>query len=1333
MLKVAAFIVPLCLSLLSACGSPTPPTPALTPDRAYGAAAPAAAQTLTPEEFQRRLDAGELTLTRADDAEGRRAASQQQAQDLASLGALTDRSEVLNAFLTGQTDAQPSANGDLVVRQTGTDGKVRSFLTLNVGAVARGLVGAEQTSRDPANALEVYRAAYRLLAPAQAATLPTPDSLSGKSITELRAAISSLDSVQGEVPDLDRVRSEVPGAIAGNGLKAQSIGISDGQQPAAGNGTDNSGVCAAPSPDGLLGRLRWPLKTFVSPTKNQGERGTCWAFSSVGALESRALVTDGTSVDLSEQHFNNLRKLSNLANNSGLAYSEGDFPRQALNDLAGRGSKVAPESAWTYNPYAGCTNPGLIYTGLCSNAVHQNPLTCTVSNGVTFCGLEPVVYTGASAQPVVTASLVWENLGARSRLPLNLIRTLLYDGTELILTLGVSQGFLDLGQGGYLTEVGDDTNFYRTYLGFHAVQVIGFVLDRQAPFAPRVVGGTGGGWIVVKNSWGCTWGDAGYGYLPVRFLQFNGLELDALSMPVNRSAAFTAVRDALSKITPTTPAITGVSVSGGPLELYQGQSADFSAVVSGTGAINPNVEWTLSPDVGTVGTLSRTQGTTVRYTAPTRVDREQRVTVTAAAVSDQSQSTSVDINLLPPLGGTLKVSAVSSDAGSFTSFDPNTPTPVLNRVTVTAMLKAGTSSIARLDFKRGGVPLQSLTLNPPLAAYQSGDATLTGDLTGLASGPQTLILLAYDQAGNEVTRTGLAVTVPVIQPIIGPPSPKSLNLSATVGGAATSTISFTNTGNAPLTADLTPAAPWLTVLSRTPNPLAPGQTATVSVQATCPATPQTLNSSLGITDRDNLSPSVATVEVSLSCLALPLPSIGDPAPAALTLSAAPGASTSGSFTYTNTGAAPLSADIRPGSNSGWLSVLSNAPNPLAPGQTATVTLTATCPATPQMLSTSLTITASTSSVPEKTVTVSLSCQEASLPLIGDPMPTVLNLSGAVGIPASGSFTYTNTGAAPLVAQVVTDVVDSSVVKVISNAPSPLAPGQTATVTLTATCDAVSSGGFVKVSITANDSRVPDKRVTVNLTCPDHKPLAVRTYAVSTQNVSPFTSKSNPTVVLGKVTFYGDIQASDTAAVETVNLLNNGTVLSQNTVSVPAGRHSDYKIRLLDLDTTALPNGLYTMTMRVVDSTGAFSETAPFVIRVNNRSEPGPASELYTINGAVVSPGQAPVVLQKKFYKYDVNVFGGSTSYSGSLYTCLERAGQRILMGQIPFDSRFENYPVPVNGVSPFEVASGSDQIAVTDTSNGNFDTLFISGNAACDVSPSSNLPSTSIIRVIFTN
>jgi C1A family cysteine protease len=46
--------------------------------------------------------------------------------------------------------------------------------------------------------------------------------------------------------------------------------------------------------------IDWTTKGAVSPVKNQGNCGSCWAFSAVGSLESYSLLK-GKSVSLSEQ------------------------------------------------------------------------------------------------------------------------------------------------------------------------------------------------------------------------------------------------------------------------------------------------------------------------------------------------------------------------------------------------------------------------------------------------------------------------------------------------------------------------------------------------------------------------------------------------------------------------------------------------------------------------------------------------------------------------------------------------------------------------------------------------------------------------------------------------------------------------------------------------------------------------------------------------------------------------------------------------------------------------------------------------------------------------
>jgi C1A family cysteine protease len=52
---------------------------------------------------------------------------------------------------------------------------------------------------------------------------------------------------------------------------------------------------------GLPSKFDWRDQGMVTPIKDQGNCGSCWAFASVGALESQILLTSGGEPDLSEQ------------------------------------------------------------------------------------------------------------------------------------------------------------------------------------------------------------------------------------------------------------------------------------------------------------------------------------------------------------------------------------------------------------------------------------------------------------------------------------------------------------------------------------------------------------------------------------------------------------------------------------------------------------------------------------------------------------------------------------------------------------------------------------------------------------------------------------------------------------------------------------------------------------------------------------------------------------------------------------------------------------------------------------------------------------------------
>ncbi len=69
--------------------------------------------------------------------------------------------------------------------------------------------------------------------------------------------------------------------------------------------------------------------------------------------------------------------------------------------------------------------------------------------------------------------------------------------------------------------------------GGHAVHVTGYLSnERLATRLPKAPPGAGGGYFIVKNSWGTCFGDAGYVYLPVDWVKANAFEVVILQSRV---------------------------------------------------------------------------------------------------------------------------------------------------------------------------------------------------------------------------------------------------------------------------------------------------------------------------------------------------------------------------------------------------------------------------------------------------------------------------------------------------------------------------------------------------------------------------------------------------------------------------------------------------------------------------------------------------------------------------------------------------------------------------------------------------------------------------------
>jgi hypothetical protein len=253
--------------------------------------------------------------------------------------------------------------------------------------------------------------------------------------------------------------------------------------------------------------------------------------------------------------------------------------------------------------------------------------------------------------------------------------------------------------------------------------------------------------------------------------------------------------------------IPSVSVSVAPTtaSLSAGQSQQFSASLSGT--TNPNVTWSMSPSVGSLG-----DGL---YRAPATINSHQTITLIAKSLADPIKTGSATITLVPTVGIALTPSSISLTGGQSTQFNVS-----IGGVPSTAVTWALAPSVGTITNGVYTAPvtisaLQTIVLTVASIANPAQTATAYITLTastGSGTSVSPSIASLSPSGTQQFTASGLG-TNPVwtLSPATGTittaglyAAPSSVTTQTTVTVTATSATDSTKAASASVT--LNPAA-----------------------------------------------------------------------------------------------------------------------------------------------------------------------------------------------------------------------------------------------------------------------------------------------------------------------------------------------------------------------------------------------------------------------------------------------------------------------------------------------------------------------------------------------
>jgi cathepsin H len=213
--------------------------------------------------------------------------------------------------------------------------------------------------------------------------------------------------------------------------------------------------CSATEPSNYVPNdipVEWDWRELggVSPVKDQGNCGSCWAFSSTGCLESRHLIQYGNLQTYSEQ------QLIDCSGNFENYGCNGGLPSHAFEYLSQDGNGATSELAYPYTAADGTCN------------IAKDPILLNVWYGA---------YNITAGDEVELADAV-------------------YGVGPVSVAFQVVDDFFSYTSGIYTSDTCCNTQECVN----HAVLAVGYGVD--------VVSGMD--YWIIKNSWGTNWGDQGF-------------------------------------------------------------------------------------------------------------------------------------------------------------------------------------------------------------------------------------------------------------------------------------------------------------------------------------------------------------------------------------------------------------------------------------------------------------------------------------------------------------------------------------------------------------------------------------------------------------------------------------------------------------------------------------------------------------------------------------------------------------------------------------------------------------------------------------------------------